>query len=85
MLRPFNLLKTEINILDISHEHGFDYELSYIRAFKREFGMVENLKDIPQEFCKDTFEASLCVKFSYIGQYYYFEIKTRYNLGRKGR
>jgi AraC family transcriptional regulator len=174
-----DLLKTESNILDISLEYGFDYEWSYIRAFKREFGLtpgdyrksgrivkvkpplrlfdenkmpdglffgpdivmvprfhaagklhripssdsltqapeaakafwlnerskiksakngdvyigltryndndigfngyltsvqVADFKDIPQGFSKDTFEASLCAKFRYIGQHHYMEI-----------
>ncbi|MCL2311469.1 MAG: helix-turn-helix domain-containing protein [Firmicutes bacterium] len=34
-----DLLKTELNILDIALDFGFDYEQSYIRAFKREFGL----------------------------------------------
>jgi len=34
------LLKTDENILDIALDHGFDYEQSYIRAFKREFGIT---------------------------------------------
>jgi len=33
------LLNTDSNILDIAMEYGFDYEQSYIRAFKREFGL----------------------------------------------
>jgi len=174
-----DLLKTESNILDISLEYGFDYEWSYIRAFKREFGItpgdyrksghivkvkpplhlfdenkmpdglffgpdivmvprfhvigklhripssesitlapeagkdfwinerakiessinrdvyigltrynvndrgfngylpsvqVDNFEDIPQGLSKDTFEASLCAKFRYIGQHHYLEI-----------
>jgi len=35
-----DLLKNELNILDIALEYGFDYEQSYIVAFKREFGMT---------------------------------------------
>ena len=174
-----DLLKTEFNILDISLEYDFDYEWSYIRAFKREFGVtpgdyrksgqivkvkpplhlfdenkmpdglffgpdivmvprfhvagklhripssdsitlapeaakafwlnerskiktakngdvyigltrynendkgfneyltsvqVDNFKGMPQGFSKDTFEASLCAKFRYIGQHHYSEI-----------
>jgi len=34
------LLKTNFNILDIALEYGFEYERSYIRAFKREFGIT---------------------------------------------
>jgi len=33
-----DLLKTDSNVLDIAIKYGFDYEQSYIRAFKREFG-----------------------------------------------
>jgi len=35
-----DLLKTDTNILDIALEYGFEYEQSYIRAFKREFGIT---------------------------------------------
>jgi AraC family transcriptional regulator len=35
-----DLLKTDFNILDIAIEHGFEYEQSYRRAFKREFGIT---------------------------------------------
>jgi len=33
-----DLLKTDSNVIDIALKYGFDYEQSYIRAFKREFG-----------------------------------------------
>jgi AraC family transcriptional regulator len=33
----YELLKTNFDILDIAIEYGFEYEESYIRAFKREF------------------------------------------------
>jgi AraC family transcriptional regulator len=29
-----------MNIVDIAIEYGFDYEQSYIRSFKREFGIT---------------------------------------------
>ena len=35
-----DLLKTDFNVLDIALEYGFEYERSYIRAFKREFGVT---------------------------------------------
>jgi AraC family transcriptional regulator len=35
-----DLLETDSNILDIAVEYGFGYEQSYIRAFKREFGIT---------------------------------------------
>jgi AraC-like DNA-binding protein len=35
-----DLLNTDMNIIDIGSEYGFDYEQSYIRAFKREFGIT---------------------------------------------
>jgi len=35
-----DLIKTNFNILDIALEYGFEYERSYIRAFKREFGVT---------------------------------------------
>ena len=34
-----DLLNTDQNIIDIALEYGFDYENSYIRSFKREFGI----------------------------------------------
>lgn len=45
-----DLLKTNINILDIALKYGFDYEQSYIRAFKREFGITPgDLRKISRE------------------------------------
>ena len=35
-----DLLNTGLNVLDIALEYGFGYEQSYIRAFKREFGLT---------------------------------------------
>jgi len=35
-----DLLKTESKIIDIALDNGFEYEQSYIRAFKREFGIT---------------------------------------------
>ncbi|MCL2753255.1 MAG: helix-turn-helix domain-containing protein [Defluviitaleaceae bacterium] len=35
-----SLLKTNFRVVDIAEEYGFDYERSYIRAFKREFGFT---------------------------------------------
>jgi len=35
-----HLVKTDLNILDIALEYGFDYERSYRRAFKHEFGIT---------------------------------------------
>jgi len=35
-----DILETNTNILDIAVEYGFDYEQSYIRTFKREFGIT---------------------------------------------
>ena len=35
-----DLLETDTNILDIAAEYGFEYEQSYIRTFKREFGIT---------------------------------------------
>jgi AraC family transcriptional regulator len=35
-----DLLKTDQNILDIALDYGFEYEQSYIRAFKSEFGLT---------------------------------------------
>jgi AraC family transcriptional regulator len=171
-----DLLETDTNIIEIADEYGFEYEQSYIRAFKREFGItpgdlrktgkiikikpplhlldvnklgdnvffgpdivmvpqfhvigkyhkvslsdsrnviakqfwnnertqikstadpqvfigitrnfdrktgmseylpsvqVKDFKNIPQGFCKDTFETSLCARFRYIGQHHYSDI-----------
>jgi AraC family transcriptional regulator len=35
-----DILKTDINILEVAAEYGFEYEQSYIRAFKREYGIT---------------------------------------------
>ena len=35
-----DILETNNNIVDIAVEYGFEYEQSYIRAFKREFGIT---------------------------------------------
>jgi len=37
-----DLIKTDKNIIDIALEYGFDYEQSYSRSFKREFGISPN-------------------------------------------
>jgi len=37
-----DLLHTNINIIDIALEYGFDYEQSYSRSFRREFGISPN-------------------------------------------
>jgi len=35
-----DLLNTDLNILDIAISYGFEYEQSYIRSFKREYGIT---------------------------------------------
>ncbi|MDR0302576.1 MAG: helix-turn-helix domain-containing protein [Treponema sp.] len=35
-----DILERDFNILDIALEYGFEYEQSYIRAFKHEFGLT---------------------------------------------
>jgi AraC family transcriptional regulator len=35
-----DILETDTNILDIAEEYNFEYEQTYIRAFKREFGIT---------------------------------------------
>jgi AraC family transcriptional regulator len=35
-----DILETNTNIVDIAVEYGFEYEQSYIRTFKREFGIT---------------------------------------------
>jgi len=35
-----DLLNTDLKIVDIALDYGFEYEQSYIRAFKREFGIT---------------------------------------------
>jgi AraC family transcriptional regulator len=42
-----DLLKTDANVLDVAVGNGFNYEQSYIRAFKREYGIT------PGEFRKN--------------------------------
>ena len=34
------LLNTSLRVIDIAHEYGFQFEQSYIRAFKREYGIT---------------------------------------------
>jgi len=47
MLKPYELL--ENILLDIALEYGFEYEQSYIRTFKREFGITTgNLRKTSQ-------------------------------------
>jgi len=35
-----DLLNTNLTVLDIAIDYGFEYEQSYIRSFKREFGIT---------------------------------------------
>jgi len=35
-----DLFSTDLKVIDIASEYSFDYEQSYIRAFKREFGIT---------------------------------------------
>jgi AraC family transcriptional regulator len=35
-----DLLNTNFNVLDIALDYGFEYEQSYIRSFKREYGIT---------------------------------------------
>ena len=35
-----SLLKSQLRIIDIASEYGFEHEQSYIRAFKREYGLT---------------------------------------------
>lgn len=35
----FELLQTDLNMIDIACEYGFEYEQTYERAFKRQFGV----------------------------------------------
>jgi len=35
-----DLLNTDLNVLDIALDYGFEYEQSYIRSFKREYGIT---------------------------------------------
>jgi len=39
-LSVYDILNTNINILDIAVEYGHEFEQSYIRAFKREYGLT---------------------------------------------
>ncbi|MDR1563997.1 MAG: AraC family transcriptional regulator [Oscillospiraceae bacterium] len=47
------LLNTDMRIIDIANEYGYSFENSYIRAFKREFGLA------PNEYRKSRCELSL--------------------------
>jgi AraC family transcriptional regulator len=38
-----SLLNTDSKIIDIALEYGFDYEQSYLRSFKREFGVTPGI------------------------------------------
>jgi len=38
-----SLLNTDSNLLDIALEYGFEYEQSYLRSFKREFGVTPGI------------------------------------------
>ena len=42
-----DLIKTDNNLIDIALEYGFEYEQSFLRAFKKEFGIT------PGEFRKN--------------------------------
>jgi AraC family transcriptional regulator len=46
-----SLLSTNSKLLDIALEYGFEYEQSYLRSFKREFGITpgkfRKLKNFP--------------------------------------
>jgi len=35
-----DLLNTDLNVLDIAMDYGFEYEQSYIRSFRREYGIT---------------------------------------------
>jgi len=35
-----DLLNTDLNVLDIALDYGFEYEQSYIRSFRREYGIT---------------------------------------------
>lgn len=35
-----DLLNTNLNVLDIAIDYGFEYEQSYIRSFKHEYGIT---------------------------------------------
>jgi len=66
-------IKTAINgdvYIGLTRRNGNDTESSeYLTAVQ-----VEYFRDMPQGFSKDTFEASLCAKFRYIGQHHYSEL-----------
>jgi len=66
-------IKTAINddiYIGLTRRNDNDSESSeYLTAVQ-----VENFKNIPQGFSKDTFETSLCAKFRYIGRHHYSEL-----------
>jgi AraC family transcriptional regulator len=54
----------------ITRNMNFEGEYNnYLTSFQ-----VENLKNIPQGFCGDTFDTSLCARFRYIGEHHYYDI-----------
>ena len=55
-----DLLHTDMNIVEIALEYGFDYEQSYIRAFKREFGITPGSLRKSRRIVRKT--PSLCQK-----------------------
>ena len=48
-----DLLNTDLKILDIALGYGFEYEQSYIRAFKREFGITPGKLRKSENFVMD--------------------------------
>jgi len=46
------LLRTDYRIIDIAEEYGFNYEQSFIRAFKREFGLTPGQLRLGGHFTK---------------------------------
>jgi AraC family transcriptional regulator len=47
-----DLLKTNLNVLDIAMIYGFEYEQSYIRSFKRKFGVTPGeLRRMKVNYC----------------------------------
>jgi AraC family transcriptional regulator len=49
-----DLLNTNLNVLDIALDYGFEYEHTYIRAFKRKFGItpgnLRKTRQVSREF-----------------------------------
>jgi len=56
-----SLLNTNSNLINIALDYGFDYEQSYVRSFKREFGVTPGFLRKTGLIVKVTPPLNLCV------------------------